>query len=68
MTGKRSVTGFCTRCSQKITFIEGHEPDECPNQDCRSPNWRTAVLPAKGYAISENDRRFLKSIRVDGDT
>lgn len=68
MPKERSITGFCTRCSEKVTFVEGHEPPECPNEACKSPNWRSPVHPAKGYAISENDRKFLKSIRVNGDT
>jgi hypothetical protein len=41
----------------------GNLPTQCP--DCQQDaHWSALELPAKEYVLTENDRRFLKSLRI----
>jgi predicted RNA-binding Zn-ribbon protein involved in translation (DUF1610 family) len=56
---------FCTKCDRGIVIKTDELPDACPY--CGSGAWRSANDPEKPYTLTEMDKRFLKSIRVDAD-
>lgn len=51
---------FCRKCGNWYA-VQLKVPDICPNCE-QSAEWSTEE--PKPYRLSENDRRFLKSIRV----
>ncbi len=53
------ITLWCQHCQTGYASV-GEVPKWCP--ECNQyPNWSTR----KPYKPSENDKRFLKSIRID---
>ena len=61
---------WCSRCGHEEPLL-GTMPDRCPS--CQVPTrWLVAPAPERAAAVPDeglslNDRRFLKSIRIDPD-
>jgi hypothetical protein len=58
---------FCRECDGKNDFNRNWIADDDACTFCGTRGkWRTVNEPKKAYALSENDRRFLRSIRIEG--
>lgn len=54
----------CPDCG-KLVPIDREVPDGYVCAKCQFTNWRNYPDPIKPYKLSENDRRFLKSLKFD---
>lgn len=70
-------TLWCRHCGDTYDSIAGTIPPICPNPDCKkSAKWSTTPgnphkerrkNPRVPYELNHNDRRFLKSLRIETD-
>ena len=59
---------FCRVCDAAKILTRNWITEEDTCDACgATEQWRTVNEPKKAYALSENDRRFLRSIKVCGD-
>ena len=58
-----SRTVWCLRCKVKLEHLGGALPDACPECE-QSARWSTLEVPLKDWVLNENDRGFLRSIRI----
>lgn len=57
---------YCRRCAHEHPSVAGDQPSICPA--CRQEAmWTTEPVPLRPWALNENDRRFLKAIRVSAN-
>ena len=57
---------WCMKCAAKWEQVAGELPAICPGCQ-RATVWSVEEVPAKRYALSMNDRRFLRSIKITPD-
>lgn len=58
-----AVTVYCVNCGRgEVITVIGELPD-C--RVCGPTKWKTATDPRVDYEVNHNDKRFLKSIRID---
>ena len=53
---------LCRKCGHWYQVVQ-QIPDICPHCE-QSASWTTDDAPSKPYVLSENDRKFLKSLRI----
>jgi hypothetical protein len=54
---------WCRLCKYLYEHPGGNLPDACP--DCeQGAHWSADPVPQKDYVLTENDCRFLKSLRI----
>ena len=59
---------WCRNCGHKNTFPRNWLEDADACKECKAMGqWRTHGDPSVDYALSENDKRFLKSLRIDAE-
>lgn len=57
---------YCRLCSEPYDSIAGLVPDYCPV--CQQPGaWTTEPVPTVPYALTVNDKRFLRAIKIEPD-
>ncbi len=56
---------WCRLCTERYELLGGEAPGTCPSCG-QAAHWSSIEVPKRQYMLSENDKRFLKSIRVDG--
>lgn len=52
----------CLKCERRLAVHVELPEDGCPH--CGAKEWAHVDVPAKAYALSEHDRRFLRSLRI----
>lgn len=63
MWGRWMRTIWCRLCKVKLEHVGGDLPTTCPECE-QSAHWSAVEVPQKDYVLNENDRLFLKSIRI----
>lgn len=55
---------YCKKCDVGYASVGGDYPKFCPA--CEQPAfWTTTVPRRKHFRLSENDRKFLRSLRIE---
>lgn len=57
------IEAYCVCCHAIETFRRALPP-RCPHCQTETP-WRPVVPPVRGWLLSENDKKMLKSFRID---
>jgi len=71
-------TLWCRDCGIGYASLAGDVPIQCPRCEASPARWSTVAPaessgtiypadPKRAYRLTDNDRRFLKSIRVSQD-
>lgn len=54
---------WCRLCKYRYPHAGGSLPNQCP--DCeQDAHWSSEAVPLKDYVLTENDIRFLRSLRI----
>ena len=65
---RTAIVLFCRSCDSPNTFDRNWVKDDDMCSTCGATGqWRTINEPRKPWAISHNDRNFLRSIRISPD-
>jgi hypothetical protein len=59
-------TLYCRLCAAAYASVAGDQPAECPACG-QAAHWSTEPQARREYVLSENDRRFLKSLRIGAE-
>ena len=60
-----AVTLYCQQCGRGETITVIGELPDC--RICGPTVWRSASDPKQPYELTFNDKRFLRSIRVEAE-
>jgi hypothetical protein len=54
---------WCRLCKNVLEHPGGNLPTECPHCE-QGAHWSAEAVPQKDYVLTENDVRFLRSLKI----
>jgi hypothetical protein len=57
---------WCRLCTSRYEHLGGALPETCPTCG-ESAHWSAIEVPKREFALSENDRRLLRALRIKAD-